>query len=164
MKNLKKAISSIPQLPISNKEIRAMFKELNVGEMKGIRFEDLLNAVVHDYLVACDERLYSAFAELDTDDDGSITVTELKNKLKELDPLGEWERACDLIEQQKLDKGGLIDYEEFLVSLHPKFDEAPVWVLELHQMKSMQDPKEKKKPKKTNSKTDIKDDEKEKES
>jgi len=133
-----KAVSSIPQLPISSKEIRAMFKELNVGEMKGIRFEDLLNAVVHDYLVACDERLYAAFAELDTDDDGFITVQELKDKLKELDPLGEWERACQLIEEQALDKGGQIDYEEFLVSLHPKFDEPPVWLPALHQMKSMQ--------------------------
>jgi len=133
-----KAVSSIPQLPISSKEIRAMFKELNVGEMKGIRFEDLLNAVVHDYLVACDERLYAAFAELDTDDDGFITVQELKDKLKELDPLGEWERACKLIEEQALDKGGQIDYEEFLVSLHPKFDEPPVWLPSLHQMKSMQ--------------------------
>merc|ERR1712113_1094101 len=95
---------------------------------KGIKFADLLNALVHDYLVAADERLYAAFRALDDDDDGKITTEQLKAKLKENDPLGEWDRAIEIINQSTLDNVGVIDYEEFLLNLHPNFEESPEWL------------------------------------
>jgi calcium-dependent protein kinase len=132
-----RALSSVDGLELDERHIRSMFEELDTKSMRGIRFEDLLNAVVHDYLVACDERLYGAFSALDEDDDGYITIAELKAKLKELDPLGEWDRAMKIIEDESLEQDGKIDYQEFLVLLHPNFEETPSWVPELHAMKSM---------------------------
>merc|ERR1711933_11163 len=52
-------------------------------------------------------------------------------KLKVLDPLGEWENAIKLIEEQSFDKNGVIDYEEFLLNLHPNFEETPEWIPDL---------------------------------
>ena len=73
------------------------------------RFNDLLNALVYDYLVACDERLYDAFRKLDDDNDGKITTEQLKGKLKQIDPLGEWDKAIEIIEEQSLEHDGVID-------------------------------------------------------
>merc|ERR1712013_851636 len=80
------------------------------------------------YLVAADERLYAAFRELDDDDDGKITTEQLKAKLKENGPMGEWDRALKIIEENALDSDGVIDYEEFLLNLHPNFEETPEWL------------------------------------
>merc|ERR1719410_2027095 len=118
----------------------------------GIQFSDLLNALVYDYLISCDERLYDAFRKLDDDNDGKITTQQLKEKLKVLDPLGEWDQAIKLIEEQSFDQNGVIDYEEFLLNLHPNFEETPEWMPDLfRQMSSVafgSDKKEKKKKKK----------------
>merc|ERR1712083_650696 len=78
--------------------------------------------------VACDERLYAAFRALDDDDDGKITTEQLKAKLKENDPLGEWDRAIEIINESTLESDGVIDYEEFLLNLHPNFEESPEWL------------------------------------
>mmetsp|Transcript_51333 Transcript_51333/g.62779 ORF Transcript_51333/g.62779 Transcript_51333/m.62779 type:complete len:154 (-) Transcript_51333:16-477(-) len=123
-----RALTSINDLNLKSKYIKQMFNELNISDSKGIKFNDLLNALVHDYLVAADERLYDAFRQLDDDDDGKITTEQLKQKLREMDPLGEWDRAVDIIKKQTLDKNGVIDYEEFLLYLHPNFEETPVWL------------------------------------
>jgi len=102
----------------------------------GIKFSDLLNALVYDYLIACDERLYDAFRKLDDDNDGFITANELKAKLKQIDPLGEWDRAIKIIDDSMTQNNGLIDYEEFLLNLHPKYNETPEWMPDV--MKKMQ--------------------------
>lgn len=122
------AVDSVAEINVPRKHIQQMFDDLNVDQQKGIRFADLLNALVHDYLVAADERLYAAFRELDEDDDGKITTEELKAKLKECDPLGEWDRAIEIIGRQTMDQSGVIDYEEFLLNLHPNFEETPHWL------------------------------------
>merc|ERR1712174_78344 len=119
----------------------------------GIQFSDLLNALVYDYLISCDERLYDAFRKLDDDNDGKITTKQLKEKLKVLDPLGEWEDAIKLIEEQSFDKNGVIDYEEFLLNLHPNFEETPEWMPDLFkQMSTVTSGKEKKKKQKAKKK------------
>merc|ERR1712176_1080474 len=136
-------------------------KEDNSKEI-GIQFSDLLNALVYDYLIACDERLYDAFRKLDDDNDGKITTKELKQKLKEIDPLGEWDQAIKLIEEQSFDQNGVIDYEEFLLNLHPNFEETPEWMPDLfRQMSSVSFgnknvEKDKKKRHKSKSKKDKK--------
>merc|ERR1712039_765377 len=105
----------------------------------GIQFSDLLNALVYDHLVACDERLYDAFRKLDDDNDGKITTEQLKGKLKQIDPLGEWDKAIEIIEEQSLEHDGVIDYEEFLMNLHPNFEEQAEWMPSLFkQMSSLQ--------------------------
>jgi len=103
----------------------------------GIKFSDLLNALVYDYLIACDERLYDAFRKLDDDNNGYITAEELKKKLKQIDPLGEFERAIEIIDQN-MTNDGLIDYETFLLNLHPNFNETPEWMPDvMKKMKSV---------------------------
>ena len=81
----------------------------------GIKFSDLLNALVYDYLISCDERLYDAFRKLDDDNDGKITTKQLKEKLKVLDPLGEWDNAMKIIEEQSFDQNGVIDVKLFAI-------------------------------------------------
>jgi len=132
------AVSEADGVNIEKKHIQQIFENINTSK-KGIRFSDLLNALVHDYLVSCDERLYAAFRELDDDDDGKITTAQLKEKLKEYDPLGEWDRALEIINKQTLDQNGVIDYEEFLLNLHPNFnEETPQWLPSVFsQMKSL---------------------------
>ena len=164
------AVGKVEALNIKQEHIKEMFKELNVNDTgldgglddkdsqvstdeksqdndiqmktKGIVFGDLLNALVHGYLIDCDERLYAAFLQLDEDMDGKITVKELKEKLKEIDPLGEYDQAMALIENQSFGKDGKIDYEEFLLALHPAFEEQSDWYPEVFtKMKSVQIPK-----------------------
>merc|ERR1712217_784056 len=126
-KEFEDAVSNVDGMNIEKKHIQQIFENVNAGK-KGIRFADLLNALVHDYLVACDERLYAAFRALDDDDDGKITTEQLKAKLKENDPLGEWDRAIEIINDSTLESDGVIDYEEFLLNLHPNFEESPEWL------------------------------------
>merc|ERR1712244_200224 len=133
------AVSNVKEINIEKKYIEQIFENVNTDQkQRGIKFADLLNALVHDYLVSCDERLYAAFRELDDDDDGKITTEQLKQKLAEYDPLGEWDRAIEIINQQTLDADGVIDYEEFLLNLHPNFEEAPHWLPDvMKKMKSL---------------------------
>jgi len=122
-----KVVTTVKDINIEPQYIKKIFEELNVNDKEGICFEDLLNALVHEYLVECDERLYSAFRELDSDDDGKITAEQLKEALKNVDPLGEYNRAIDLIVKESLEQNGVIDYEQFLLLLHPNFEESPHW-------------------------------------
>jgi len=117
-------------LKISKQRIKEMFGELDVKATGEIRFDELLNAAVHDYLVSSDERLYQAFRELDEDDDGIILVEQLKTKLKETDPYGQYSEMLKMIDDADLDKDGKINYEEFLRALHPDFNEQPSWFWE----------------------------------
>ena len=104
------ALNEIKEINIDKKHIRSIYNQLsnennnNELSVNGIQFSDLLNALVYDYLIACDERLYDAFRKLDDDNDGKITTKQLKQKLKEIDPLGEWDRAIQIIEEQSFDK------------------------------------------------------------
>ena len=123
------AVANVKEINIEKKYIEQIFENVNSDQKKrGIKFADLLNAVVYDYLVASDERLYAAFRALDDDDDGRITTEQLKAKLKENDPLGEWDRAIEIINESTLESDGVIDYEEFLLNLHPNFEESPEWL------------------------------------
>eukprot|EP01083_Nonionella_stella_P098329 276473_1 len=70
------AIKSIKDINIDNKHLETIYKQLTASQHLwhhndpnknnqqapiGIQFSDLLNALVYDYLIACDERLYDAF-------------------------------------------------------------------------------------------------------
>ena len=115
------AIASIDDLNIDSKHLEQIYNQLTTkqpaneddektkDEVIGIQFSDLLNALVYDYLVSCDERLYDAFRKLDDDNDGKITTKELKAKLKQIDPMGEWDRAMKIIEEQSSEQDGVID-------------------------------------------------------
>ena len=119
-KEFQDAIQEIKELNIDKKHLQQIYEQLVGGDgdgdnnnnnkkQVGIQFSDLLNALVYDYLISCDERLYDAFRKLDDDNDGKITTKQLQQKLKEIDPLGEWEKAIKLIEDQSFDQNGVID-------------------------------------------------------
>lgn len=57
-------------LKLDKAKIQKMFKELDVTNVGEIEFGNLLNAAVHDYLVASDVRLYKAFRDLDENESG----------------------------------------------------------------------------------------------
>jgi len=73
-----------------------------------------------------------AFRELDDDEDGKISTEQLKKKLAESDPYGNYKAMYKLIDDADLDKNGEIDYEEFLRALHPDFNETPQWFWKAH--------------------------------
>merc|ERR1712190_183593 len=114
---------------LNENDIKKMFQELDVAKIGEIDFSALVNAAVHDYLIASDQRLYEAFRDLDDDEDGKIKTSELKEKLRKMDVYGKADELISIIDSVDLDKDGTIDYEEFLRALHPDFNEAPNWMM-----------------------------------
>merc|ERR1712204_153367 len=104
-----------------------MFEAMDVAKLGEIDFSALVNAAVHDYLIASDQRLYEAFRDLDDDEDGKIKTSELKEKLRQMDVYGKADEMIQIIESVDKDKDGTIDYEEFLRAVHPDFNETPKW-------------------------------------
>ena len=123
----KKGMIDSPDFNITEENIKKIFNELDVKKMGEIDFEALLNAAVHDYLVANDQRLYDAFRELDNDEDGKIKVDQLKSKIKDL---GQSKMLQKFIDAVDVDSNGEIDYEEFLRAVHPNYNETPSWFWE----------------------------------
>mmetsp|Transcript_6719 Transcript_6719/g.11028 ORF Transcript_6719/g.11028 Transcript_6719/m.11028 type:complete len:381 (+) Transcript_6719:1-1143(+) len=114
-------------LNLTEADIQKMFQAMDVKKVGEIDFEALVNAAVHDYLIASDQRLYEAFRDLDDDEDGKIKTDQLKAKIRELDTYGKADELINIIDSVDLDKDGTIDYEEFLKALHPDFSETPNW-------------------------------------
>merc|ERR1712048_1424865 len=112
---------------LNEDDIKKMFQELDVAKIGEINFEALVNAAVHDYLIASDQRLYEAFRDLDDDEDGKIKISQLKEKITQMDVYGNAEEMIQIIESVDKDKDGTIDYEEFLRAVHPDFNETPKW-------------------------------------
>jgi len=122
---------NLKDVNLNKQQITKMFKDLDMNNMGEIAFEEFLNAAVHDYLVASDERLYYCFRELDDDEDGKIRTAQLKQKIKELNPYNQADELLKIVDEADLDHNGFIDYEEFLRSLHPNFDDTPKWFWEI---------------------------------
>merc|ERR1712154_466057 len=101
-------------LKLDKAKIQKMFKELDVTAAGEIEFGNLLNAAVHDYLVASDVRLYKAFRDLDENESGKIEIDKMKKKIIELNPYGNVDMILQIIDDVDLDNDGTIDYEEFL--------------------------------------------------
>jgi len=114
-------------LNLKEDDIKKMFEALDVSKMGQIDFNSLVNAAVHDYLIASDQRLYEAFRDLDDDEDGKIKTDQMKAKIKQMDIYGNADKLIEIIDSVDLDKDGTIDYEEFLRALHPDFNETPKW-------------------------------------
>merc|ERR1719150_2668986 len=123
----KNGMMASKDLNLGEEDIKKMFQELDVGKIGEINFEALVNAAVHDYLIASDQRLYEAFRDLDDDEDGKIKTEQLKAKIKQMDLYGKADELLKIIDAVDLDKDGTIDYEEFLRALHPDFNETPKW-------------------------------------
>eukprot|EP00485_Elphidium_margaritaceum_P022907 CAMPEP_0202710608 /NCGR_PEP_ID=MMETSP1385-20130828/22566_1 /ASSEMBLY_ACC=CAM_ASM_000861 /TAXON_ID=933848 /ORGANISM="Elphidium margaritaceum" /LENGTH=1085 /DNA_ID=CAMNT_0049370179 /DNA_START=85 /DNA_END=3342 /DNA_ORIENTATION=+ len=62
-------------------QIDAIFESLDWNEKQSINFDSLLTAFSYQRLVCVDERLWDAFARLDSDGDGHITKAEIKRVL-----------------------------------------------------------------------------------
>merc|ERR1711933_290822 len=123
----KKGMLDSKDMNLNEDDIKKMFQELDVAKIGEINFEALVNAAVHDYLIASDQRLYEAFRDLDDDEDGKIKTSQLKEKIKQMDVYGKADELIKIIDSVDLDKDGTIDYEEFLRALHPDFNETPKW-------------------------------------
>eukprot|EP01083_Nonionella_stella_P021575 59802_1 len=120
-------MSKCSDLKLDRNKIKQMFSELDVAKAGEIEFGNLLNAAVHDYLVASDVRLYKAFRDLDENESGKIETALLKKKLRAMNPYGNVDMILQIIDDVDLDNDGTIDYEEFLRALHPDFNETPNW-------------------------------------
>lgn len=119
-------------------QVEAMFASLDWEETEAISFEHLQTAFSYQRLVAVDERLWDAFSTLDIDGDGRITLRDIHEVFLAVDPdrnLGIFEDEFvenvrhiigEAIAHADGDGDETIDYEEFLLSLHPQFNEAPV--------------------------------------
>ena len=119
-------------------QIEAMFDSLDWNDCDEISYEHLLTAYSYQRMVAVDERLWEVFSILDVDGDGRITKEEIHAAFNAVDPdhkLGLF--GSDIIQnvaqyiKERMDDAdgdndGTIDYEEFLLALHPEFNEAPV--------------------------------------
>merc|ERR1712130_752393 len=112
-------------LNLDEDRIKTMFEEMDVSHQGEIDFGNLLNAAVHDYLVASDVRLYEAFRDLDDNESGKIEIDVLKQKMRELNPYGNIDMILQIIDDVDIDNDGTIDYEEFLRALHPDFHQIP---------------------------------------
>merc|ERR1712113_1057631 len=113
------------ELKLDKAKIQKMFKELDVTAAGEIEFGNLLNAAVHDYLVASDARLYKAFRDLDENESGQIKVNVLKQKMRELNHYGNIDMILQIIDDVDTNNDGIIDYTEFLRALHPDFNQIP---------------------------------------
>merc|ERR1712190_494285 len=108
---------------LNENDIKKMFQELDVAKIGEIDFDALANAAVHDYLIASDQRLYEAFRDLGDGEDGKIKISQLKEKIKQMDVYGKADEMIQIIESVDKDKDGTIDYEDFLRAVHPDFNE-----------------------------------------
>merc|ERR1712079_152874 len=128
--NLKAGMLKAKDLNLDEDRIKTMFEEMDVSHRGEIEFGNLLNAAVHDYLIASDVRLYKAFRDLDENETGKIQTKVLKNKIREMNPYGNVDMLLQIIDDVDLGNDGTIDYEEFLRALHPDFNETPNWFWE----------------------------------
>ena len=101
----------------TQKAIEQHFENINIDDNENsnpieISFYDLLYAVVHDYQVYCDERLYQACQEINKDDfDVNVIKTDdLKNILK-IDPWTKdrYDEILKIIDESGLDEDGKIN-------------------------------------------------------
>eukprot|EP01084_Bolivina_argentea_P037435 69245_1 len=127
--SLKKGLLQLNDLNFNEKDIDKWFIELDIARVGPIYFNELLLALINDYMIAIDSRLYDAFCELDEHQDGKIKVDALKSKIKELNVYENIPEIFNMIEYINLNNNGCIDYEEFLRCLHPDFNcnEMPKW-------------------------------------
>jgi len=123
----KKGMLESKDLNLQEEDIKKMFTALDANKLGQIDFNSMVNAAVHDYLIASDQRLYEAFRDLDDDEDGKIKTDQMKAKIKQMDIYGNADKLLEIIDTVDLDKDGTIDYEEFLRALHPDFNETPKW-------------------------------------
>eukprot|EP01083_Nonionella_stella_P036056 98392_1 len=119
-KQLKDVLSTVKELKMTKQYMHFG------GETCDIEYKSLLNGLVHDYLVSHDLMLYGKLRTLDEDDDGNITTKQLRETFKAYDRLSEWDRAIGIINQ--LDRNGVIEYEDFLLNLHPTFEDGADWM------------------------------------
>merc|ERR1719334_1434469 len=146
MKEFKEGMINTFHTALSEEQLEAIFRNVDIDDNRTITFDELLTITAHRMLVDEDERLFQAFQELDEDGDGLISKDELENALNEWEVLlrGEIDEEEDELSPRKkrthtrestitlqrfqsafghADKNGdgQIDYEEFLRILHPDF-------------------------------------------
>merc|ERR1719361_1066082 len=147
MKEFKEGMRNTFHTKLSEEQLEAIFRNVDIDDNRTITFDELLTITAHRMLVDEDERLFQAFQELDEDGDGLISKNELERALNEWEDLvlreddEEWgpqmsprrkhkhtrESTIELKRFQSAfghaDKNddGQIDYEEFLRILHPDF-------------------------------------------
>ena len=136
-------------------QIETMFENLDIKDKHAIDLDSLIAAYSYQRLVAVDERMWEAFQILDVDGDGQITGKEIQAVLDQVTLEGKQQdddtkklisktiKSMRNLDKQQhhltktrgpslfigdadFDENGAIDYEEFLRSLHPTFNEAPI--------------------------------------
>eukprot|EP01083_Nonionella_stella_P057605 151149_1 len=133
IKQFKKGISQMEYLNMSEKDVEKRFEKVQTSNVRKINFEGLLNALLHDYFVATDQRLYDALRDLDDDEDGKIRKEQLKSKVEEFNVCGKSNQILKMIDETESESLGVdkqyINYEEFLYRIHPDLNQLPVIVI-----------------------------------
>eukprot|EP01084_Bolivina_argentea_P189158 325383_1 len=115
------------ELKLDTLTLQKSFKQINIENMGIFDFKNLLNAMIHDYLVRSEIWLYAAFRDMDCNESGKITTVSLKKKLCEMNTYDNFHILLQIIDDFDLDNDGRIDYECFLRILHADFNEIPNW-------------------------------------
>merc|ERR1719361_1143343 len=83
MKEFKEGMRNTFHTKLSEEELEAIFRNVDIDDNRTITFDELLTITAHRMLVDEDERLFQAFQELDEDGDGLISKDELESALNE---------------------------------------------------------------------------------
>jgi Ca2+-binding EF-hand superfamily protein len=74
-----------------------------------INYDELMKAAVIRKIGAKEERLWRAFQKIDVNNDGSISLDELRKALGQNDKV-----TAELLQEADLNHDGVADYNEFL--------------------------------------------------
>jgi len=82
----------------------------------GLLKKAALNAIAHTFREEDLQKLRETFVRLDENQDGTISMAELKASLEQSGPAAQQERLIELMKAMDLDGDGRIDYREFIAS------------------------------------------------
>lgn len=99
----------------SDDEIDRIFQSLDQDDNRSITLDELIISSAFDALVSADERLHSAFSDLDTDGDGLLSVEELRNALEKVDINHDLGRAESILAEIDNNNDKTIDVCYFLL-------------------------------------------------
>eukprot|EP01083_Nonionella_stella_P011804 33486_1 len=87
-KQFKEVLLESNILNLDELEIANAFNDLDETKVTKINYKCLIDALIHDYMVNTDQRLYVAFRDLDEDEDGKIKTQQLMDTIRRLNIYG----------------------------------------------------------------------------
>lgn len=95
---------------LEEKEINEIFANLDADKSRTITIDEFVFAASFNALVSVDERLYEAFASLDVDGNGTLSVLELRKAMKKtLAESGQTVNLDEIFDEIDINHDGEID-------------------------------------------------------